>query len=142
MCMRDFTLVVLIFTFAFYTLNLTGFSIKRFVLAESCIKDEPIDIVFWLAFGIALVLFIVTPGIGKFVIFGLMLTGFCIQYYFTFRFFFKPNENKIAGYNKCFEKTHHIIPPSSKKLIPDTFHLSLFALLIINLATTFICLFI
>jgi hypothetical protein len=46
MSMREFTMIVLFITFMVYTLNITGFSFKKFVLVESCVKDEPIDIAF------------------------------------------------------------------------------------------------
>ena len=140
--MREFTLIMLIITFVVYSLNITGFSYKKFVLVESCLKDEPIDIVFWVAYGISLFLFIIAPDIGKYAIFMFMLLGMCVQSYFTFRYFFHPDLKKIKGYNKCFERTHHIIPPSEKRLIPDTYHIVIFILLMVNFLNSFICLFI
>jgi hypothetical protein len=140
--MREFTMIVLFITFMVYTLNITGFSFKKFVLLESCVKDEPIDIAFWLIYAISLILFIFIPEIGKYTIFNFLFLCICGQYYFTFRYFFKPDPKKIEGYNNYFKENHHIILPSEKRLIPDTYHIIIFTLLIVNFLNTIIYLFI
>ena len=140
--MREFTLIILIITFMVYTLNITGFSVKNFVLVESCIKDEPIDLLFWVVYGISLLLFILSPNIGQYTTFAFILLCLGVQYHFTFRFFFRPDLKKIKGYNQFFERTHHIIRPSEQRLIPDTYHIILFLLLMINFVNMSIYLFI
>lgn len=124
---------LLLVTFAIYTLNITGFAVGRFVLCESCLKDEPVDIIFWLIFGAAIVLFRLYPSIGQYVLLGFFLLSIAVQYHFTFRYLYRPDANKIASYNKYFAHTHHIIPASGERLIPDTYHILLFALLFLNL---------
>ena len=59
--MQWFALVL----FVFYSLNITGFKIGKFVLAESCIRDEPQDIPFWVVYAASVIIFFVVPDIGK-----------------------------------------------------------------------------
>ena len=125
-------------TFLFYSLNVTGFKIGKFILVRSCIKDEPIDLAFWVPYLAFVITFYYRPDIGKWLLISFYFIGFTILSINTYRFTIWPNERKIKGYNKCFEKTHHIIPASEKRLIPDTFHIILYVLLLINLIVMFI----
>jgi len=121
-------------TFLFYSLNVTGFRVKSFVLVDgSCLKDEPIDMVFWVPYLGSVIVFWIWPSIGQWVMLGFISLATITLFLTTVRFMIWPNEKKIRGYNKFFEKTHHIIAPSETKLIPDTFHLTLLVLVPINL---------
>ncbi|MCL2065530.1 MAG: hypothetical protein FWG98_14315 [Candidatus Cloacimonetes bacterium] len=129
-------LCLTIITFLFYSLNVTGVKIKNFVLVDgSCIQTEPIDLAFWFPYCIAVIIFYSKPDIGQWILLSLYLLGIVVLSVNTFKYTLFPNERKIKGYNKCFEKTHHIFKPSDKRLIPDTFHLTLYILLYINLVS-------
>ena len=123
-----------IFTFLFYSLIVTGFKVKNFVLVDgSCIKTEPIDLAFWIPYSIAVLIFYFKPDIGQWILLCLYVLGIVVLSFNTFKYTIFPDERKIKGYNKCFEKTHHIIKPTDKRLIPDTFHITLYVLLYISL---------
>ena len=124
---------IVLATFLFYSLNITGFKVKNFILTESCIKQEPQDIPFWLIYAGSVVVFILEPNIGKWMLFGFFIIGTITMFFTTVRYMIFPNEKKIKGYNQYFAKTHRIIKPSEKRLIPDTFHIFLLILIPINL---------
>ena len=128
-------------TFLFYSLNVTGFKIKDFILAESCLKDEPIDMVFWVPYLVSVIVFWFWPGTGQWFILGFMSLDTLVLFMSTVKHMIWPNEKKIKGYNRFFSKTHHIIKPSDTKLIPDTFHLILLLLLPINLTGILVYIF-
>jgi hypothetical protein len=46
---------------------------------------------------------------------------------------FGVSTKKLLGYNKYFGDTYHIIPSSTTRLIPDTYHIILTILLIVTL---------
>ena len=119
--------------FVFYSLNITGFRLGNFVLAESCIRDEPQDIPFWVVYAAAVIIFFVVPDIGKWMLLGYFVLGVVIMFFTTVRYMIWPQTRKINGYNEYFARTHHIIKPSETRLIPDTFHIILLVLLPINL---------
>jgi hypothetical protein len=125
--------ILIIGTFLFYSLIMTGFRIKNFCLVESCIKTEPQDIPFWVLYLASVITFILRPGIGQWMILGFFALGLLTLFLTTIRFMIWPNEKKIKGYNQYFANTHHILKPSETRLIPDTFHLILLALVVINL---------
>ena len=129
-------LCLTIITFLFYSLNVTGFKVKNFVLVDgSCIKTEPIDLAFWIPYCVAVIIFYFKPDMGQWILLCLYFLGIVVLSLNSFKYTIFPNKRKIKGYNKCFEKTHHIIKPSDKRLIPDTFHITLYILLYINLVS-------
>jgi len=130
----DFILILALF--ACYSLVLPGFRIKKynFVLCGSSIKEREIpEIVLWLVFLALLPIYILLPLAGGIAMLALLLMWFAVQCVFTLRFIFFPNEQKIKGYNSYFKDTHHIIKPSDKRLVPDTYHIVLFVLMIVCL---------
>ena len=52
-------------TFLFYSLNVTGFRVRGFVLVESCIKTEPVDMVFWVPYCASVIVFYFRPNVGQ-----------------------------------------------------------------------------
>jgi len=128
----------IVISFLFYSLNITGFKIKRFVLVTSCIKDEPIDFVFWIPYVASVITFLLIPGIGQWLLLGLFVFFHLICFLSTYKYWIWPSEKKISEYNKHFSHTHHIIKPRDKVLIPDTFHISVFLLMFVNLVVMII----
>ena len=135
--MQEYNLIWLVIgTFMFYSLNVTGFRIKSFVLVDgSCIKSEPIDLVFWIPYCVSVIVFYFRPDIGQWLLLSLYSFLFLLLTFNTYKYTMWPNEKKIKGYNKYFEKSHHIIKPSERRLIPDTFHIALYLLMFINIIT-------
>ena len=129
-------------SFLIYSLNITGFRVKGFCLAESCIKDEPQDIPFWALYAASIVMMFVNPAVGQWMLLGFFILGTIVLFFTTVKYMIFPNENKIKGYNKYFSKTHHIIKPSDTKLVPDTFHIALLALVPSNLIMVIIYIFV
>ena len=124
---------LIVISFLFYSLIVTGFKIKNFTLVTSCIKDEPIDLVFWVPYAASVVTFVFAPQVGQWLLLGLFIFVHVIFSFSTYRYWFKPNEKKIASYNDFFSDTHHIIKPREDVLVPDTFHIAVFLMFAVNL---------
>lgn len=120
-------------SFLFYSLNVTGFRVGNFILVTSCLKDEPVDLVFWVPYAAAVVTFVFVPHIGQWILLGIFLFFHIICFSSTYRYWLWPNEKKIASYNHYFSHTHHIIKPRNDVLIPDTFHITIFSMFLVNL---------
>ena len=125
-------IILLVILFFWFTLIMPGCKIGNAVLCTSAIKEnsKP-EIIMWLVLLMLVPLYIFTDYIGNIAIMIFLLMWIIAQWFFTLRFIFFPNERKIMGYNKHFEDTHHFIKPSPKRLVPDTYHIVLFAMLII-----------
>jgi len=125
---------LILVTFLFYSLNVTGFRIRNFVLVDgSCLKTEPIDIVYWVPYLGCVIAFWIWPDIAQWVLLGFFLLSALTLFLTTVKFMLWPNEKKTKSYNKYFATTHHIIKPSDTRLVPDTFHLILLVLVPVNL---------
>lgn len=122
-----------VISFLVYSLNITGLKVKNVVFATSCLKDEPIDLVFWVPYGASVVTFIFAPHIGQWLLLGLLLFFQIVCFFSTYKFWIWPSEKKNARYNRYFAHTHHIIKPREDILVPDTFHITIFLLLFVNL---------
>ena len=122
-----------VLSFLFYSLNITGFRIRNFTLTTSCLKDEPIDLVFWVPYGASVVTFIFAPHIGQWLLFGMFLFFHIICFSSTYKYWIWPSKKKIEGYNRYFSHTHHIIQSRDNVLVPDTFHISIFLVFLVNL---------
>ena len=123
----------IILFFVFYSLNLTGFKIGNFWLCDSCLKDEPIDVVFWIIYLIGVITFIALPSVGQWILLGIFVLFHAVQWIFTYRFWVKTDQPKITSYNNYFAKYHHIIKIRPDVLVPDTFHICLFLGFLANL---------
>jgi len=124
---------LIVISFLFYSLNVTGFRIKKFVFVTSCLKDEPVDLVFWVPYCAFVITFIFAPHIGQWLLLGAFLFFHLVCFFSTYRYWVKPDEKKIASYNQYFSHTHHIVKPRSNVLIPDTFHICIFSMFFVNL---------
>ena len=133
---------LIVISFLFYTLNITGFRVGRFLLCTSCLKDEPIDLIFWVMYGASAVTFLFAPNVGQWLLLGVFFLFHVIQIVFTYKFWFVRDKDrirsKVAGYNRFFSHTHHIIKPQENILIPDTFHILLFVMFFVNLTAVVI----
>jgi len=110
---------------AWFTVFITGLSVGGIIFAEK--GFDLLTFVWWVMFAGCVILFLVNPAIGQYVCVVFMLMWIAMQ---SLNFFARSPQ-RISGYNKLFERTHHIIPPSEKVVIPDTAHLILFSLLLI-----------
>ena len=72
--------------------------------------------------------------VGKWILFGVLLLWFVVQFlchwYFTI---FGASEKKLQGYNDCFRDSIRIFPVSDKRLIPDLYHIVLHILILVNM---------
>ena len=123
----------IILFFIFYSLNVTGFKIGSFYLCDSCLKDEPIDMGFWILYLGGVITFILVPTVGQWILLGVFVLFHVVQWIFTYRFWFKKDPNKIKSYNDYFAKYHHMIKARADVLVPDTFHICLFTGFLISL---------
>lgn len=108
--------------FFWFTLDITGFKLRDFNLVVSAIKDEPIDILWWLIFIVVFLWFIFKEKTGKYA----LSIFISIWAFIQFSMYFK-NQKQIESYNDFFikENTNYIIKPLSNFLIKDTYHIIL-----------------
>ena len=85
-------------------------------------------------YSLGLVAFHCFPPAGKWILFGILLLWFVVQFmchwYFTI---FGAGEAKLKGYNECFKGTVRIFPESETRLVPDLYHIVLHLLILANL---------
>ena len=90
-------------------------------------------------YSIGLITFHCCYPAGKWILFGILLLWFIVQFmchwYFTI---FGASERKLQGYNECFKDSIRIFPMSDKRLIPDLYHIVLHILILINIIFTLI----
>ena len=127
--LKKITTAILITFFAWYTLNLTGFSIGSFVLVISCFVDEPIDFVGWIIFLIGLILFIWKNNIGKyFIAIWLMFLA-----YIQIAIYLRTPERMESYYNHFANHGTHRLFPVSANFIKDTYHIFIDFFILISL---------
>ena len=85
-------------------------------------------------YSLALAAFHCFQPVGKWILLGVLLLWFAVQFmchwYFTI---FGASEKKLQGYNECFRDSIRIIPASDTRLIPDLYHTVLHILILINI---------
>jgi len=136
--MKKYVIIVVGLLFTWFTLDMTGFAIGKFILVVSCfIDDNPMDAVWWGIFIIVLILFIFKEKIGKYA----MLVFLTIWAVLQGSMYFRTKE-KIQSYYEFFhnEGTHRIIPTCDSFLVKDTYHIILDVLILVSLV--FIIIFI
>ena len=130
---------LLILLFFWYTLIMTGFKIRSIVICTSAVKEKSLpEIILWAVFLALIPSYIFTSFVGNVAAILFLLMWIVAQYFFTLRFILFPNAKRIQAYNRYFANTHHIIKPSPKRLVPDTYHIVLFALIFACLIATLI----
>ena len=128
--------VLLILLFLWFTLIMTGFKVGSTIICTSAVRDKSIpEIIMWTVLLALIPIYTFTSIIGNIAVVLFLLLWIIAQYFFTLRFVIFPNTKKIQVYNRHFADTHHIIKPSNKRLVPDTYHIVLFIML-------FTCLFV
>ena len=85
-------------------------------------------------YSLGLVAFHCFPPAGKWILFGILLLWFIVQFmchwYFTI---FGASESKLKGYNECFKGAVRLFPMSETRLVPDLYHIVLHLLILANL---------
>jgi len=99
-------------------------------------KDEPVDLVFWIPYAASVITFIIIPHVGQWFLLGVFLLFHVVCFFSTYKYWIWSNEEKTVSYHRHFSHTHHIIKVREKILVPDTFHIIVFSLLFINLIAT------
>lgn len=74
------------------------------------------------------------PAIGKWILLWLLVFWAVVQFFCHWYYtIFGVSEEKLKGYNECFQNTVHIVPASEKRLIPDLYHIVLHSLILMNI---------
>jgi hypothetical protein len=129
--MKKFTIIVFGLLLLWFTLDMSGLAFSDFILVESAVTSEPIDIAWYLIFIACFACFIWKEKVGKYAMpIFLIIWGF-IQYPL---YIFHTQEG-LVRYNNFFQDTHHIIAPSNTVLIKDTYHIVLDILILLS----FVC---
>ena len=83
---------------------------------------------------VMLCLFSIGPFLGKWLLLGVLLFWFIVQFFCHWYYtIFGASEKKLKGYNYCFRNTVRIIPASKTRLIPDLYHMILHLLILLNI---------
>lgn len=131
----DFILLKILFLW--FSLLLPGVKIGKYVLCGSSLKErEKPELIMWLVFLLLLPTYMHFPLVGTILMLAFLLLWMIAQWFFTLRYIFFPNEQKIKGYNAFFANSHYLIKPSDKRLVPDTYHTVLFILIFVCIITT------
>lgn len=127
---------LVIISFVIYTLVITGFRVGSSVFASRWVKGEWAELIFWTLFALFTVIFLFIPIVGRWMLLFLFSAFNFGQFFMTYKYWFIRDKErvrkKVAGYNKYFAHTHHIIKPRDDILVPDTFHIMLFLMFFIN----------
>ncbi len=102
---------------------------KKFVLVEG-MGVKSVEFGALLLFSTALALFFAAHAVGKWVLFAVLSLWFVVQFLCHWRYtIFGVCEEKLRGYNACFQNTLHLIPASKTRLVPDFYHIVLHVLI-------------
>ncbi len=86
-----------------------------------------------------LISFYCFPAVGKWILFGVLLFWFVVQFFCHWYFtIFGASESKLKGYNSCFEGTVKVFPVSETRLIPDLYHIVLHLMILTNIVACFV----
>ena len=131
--MRKYTKLILGCLLFWFTLDITGFSLGKFVLVESP-GLASIDFAWWVIFIACFTLFILKEKIGKYILTVFMFMWCYIQYTSHWHYtFFGATAKKLSSYNNYFKNTYHIVPISDSTIIPDFYHIILHLLILTSL---------
>ena len=74
------------------------------------------------------------PPAGKWILFGILALWFTVQFFCHWYYtIFGASERKLKGYNECFRGAVRIFPESSRRLVPDLYHIVLHLLILVNM---------
>ena len=129
--LKNITIVLSGLLLLWFAFDITGFSFKEIILVVSAIKDEPIDVLWWIIFAICFSLFIIKNKYGKYA----LLVFLVIWGFIQFPKWFTTDVNIIESYNIFFENegTHYIIKPLKYRIIKDTYHIILDILIFLSI---------
>ena len=97
------------------------------------------EFVFLIFFTLGILLFACYPQIGCWVLLRELAFWLTVQFLCHWRYtIFGVTQNKLKGYNECFEGTVRLFPMSGTRLIPDLYHIVLHILIAIDLICVFI----
>lgn len=103
--------------------DIIGFQIGNFILVERAWREDGI---FFIIYILLFLFFLLKDKYGKYPLIIWLSIWFIVQFmshwYYTI---FGVAEQRLAGYNRFFANTYHIIPSSDKILIPDLYHIVL-----------------
>lgn len=82
-------------------------------------------------FTLGFMAYILCESIGKWVLLSILCLWISIQFFCHWYYtIFGASDSKILKYNQCFENTVHLFPKSTKRIIPDFYHIILHLLII------------
>ena len=102
---------------------------KKFVLVEG-MGVKSVEFGALLLFSLALALFFAAHAVGKWVLLAVLALWLTVQFLCHWRYtILGASEEKLRGYNACFQNTLHLIPASKTRLVPDFYHILLHLLI-------------
>lgn len=108
------------------------YRIGRFLLVEGEGVRSP-EFVMFCCYSTGILLFWFVPVIGQWWLLTVLTAWLTLQFLSHWRYtLFGATEQKLSGYNECFQNTVHWIPARADRLIPDLYHMILHLLIFAN----------
>ena len=102
---------------------------EKFVLVEG-MGVKSAEFFMLCLFSTALVLFFAARAVGKWVLLAVLALWLTVQFFCHWRYtIFGVSEQKLRGYNACFQNTLHLFRASKTRLVPDFYHIVLHLLI-------------
>ena len=117
------SVVLLWFWFLF---AVTGLSLGGTVFTAS--DFDLITFIWFVLYTIVVILYLIKVKVSEIIMLVFIFAWIAMQ---SPNWIFPKSENAIAGYNRIFEGSHYIIPSSNTIIVPNTYHLILFCLIVI-----------
>ena len=95
---------------------------------------KSLEFVVLVLFTVGILLYICFPSVGQWVLIFELAVWLTVQFCWHWRYtIFGSSQNKLKGYNKCFEGTARLFPVSETRLVPDLYHIVLHFLIAADL---------
>ena len=110
----------------------TTYKLGKYTLVEGMgIKSA--EFVTLCLYSIALITYYFIRPVGKWILFSILLLWLVVQFFCHWYYtIFGASEQKLKGYNECFNNTVRIIPMSDSRLVPDLYHIVQHTLMLVN----------
>ena len=131
--MTTATILAQVILFCWFFGCICTYKFGKYILVDGMgIKSA--EFVMLCLFSIGCITFWAVPFLGKWLLLGVLLFWFIVQFFCHWYYtIFGASEKKLKGYNDCFKNTVHITPASKTKLIPDLYHMILHLLILLNI---------
>ena len=109
------------------------YRVGKYTLVEGT-GIKSVEFIMLVLYSIGILFYIIYKPAGQWVLLGVLIFWFVVQFFCHWYFtIFGVTENKLKGYNRCFQNTVHIFAQSDTRLIPDLYHIILHMIILTNI---------